>query len=319
MSIGVNEVNNNPLVSIIVPAYNAERTILDTIQSVQQQTFSNFEIIVINDGSTDNTLELLKSVCDERLKVFSYKNGGISTARNYGISHARGEFIAFLDADDLWTTDKLELQLAALQKHPKAGVAYSWTYFWHEKKSVYEGKPIFFQGNVQANLLVDDFISSGSNTLIRRQAIESTGEFDPTLISCADWDYWIRLAVNWDFVVVPKHQVYYRVSPNSISSNIEVVEKSAMAVVEKAFENAPTNLRYLKNQSLARVYQYCTQKYLQRKENSFDAVNQAAKRLSIAIYLHPPILLQKYTHTLLKWLLKKWVLVLTAKSVSFSN
>ncbi|MBD0347380.1 MAG: glycosyltransferase family 2 protein, partial [Coleofasciculus sp. Co-bin14] len=88
----------SPSISVIIPAYNVERTILETIESVQQQTLSDFELIVINDGSTDRTLELLNTVKDPRLKVFSYTNGGLPTARNRGISHATGEFIAFLDA-----------------------------------------------------------------------------------------------------------------------------------------------------------------------------------------------------------------------------
>lgn len=103
-----------PTISVIVPAYNAENTILETIGSVQQQTFSDFELIVINDGSNDRTLELLNSLTDSRLKIFSYENAGVGVARNRGISHATGKFIAFLDADDLWTPDKLELQLATL-------------------------------------------------------------------------------------------------------------------------------------------------------------------------------------------------------------
>ena len=124
-----------PTISIVIPAYNAERTILETIKSVQKQTFSDFEIIVINDGSTDRTLELVLSVEEPRLKIFSYQNGGVSVARNRGISHATGEFIAFLDADDLWTSDKLELQLAGLKQHPEAGIAYSWTYNMSEKRT----------------------------------------------------------------------------------------------------------------------------------------------------------------------------------------
>jgi glycosyltransferase involved in cell wall biosynthesis len=123
----------SPTISVIIPAYNAERTILETIASVQQQTFSNFELIVINDGSTDRTLELLNSLEDPRLKIFSYSNGGLPVARNRGIYHATGEFITFLDADDLWTPDKLELQLTALQQHSEAGVAYSWTHYMDEK------------------------------------------------------------------------------------------------------------------------------------------------------------------------------------------
>src|SRR5690242_20728341 len=100
----------SPQISVIIPVYNGERTILETIASVQQQTFSDFELIVINDGSTDRTLELLNSVEDPRLKILSYSNGGLPVARNRGISHATGEFITFIDADDLWTSDKLEAQ-----------------------------------------------------------------------------------------------------------------------------------------------------------------------------------------------------------------
>jgi len=87
-----------PTISVIIPAYNAGSTILETITSVQQQTFSDFEIIVINDGSKDRTLELLSTVKDPRLKIFSYSNGGVPVARNHGLEHATGDFIAFLDA-----------------------------------------------------------------------------------------------------------------------------------------------------------------------------------------------------------------------------
>src|SRR4028119_270042 len=132
-----------PTISVIVSAYNAEQTILETITSVLNQTFSNFELLVINDGSTDRTLELLSTVKDPRLKIFSYPNGGVSVARNRGITQASGEFIAVLDADDLWTVDKLELQLAALQEHPEAGLAYSWAYYMDEQaKSIQPSEPV---------------------------------------------------------------------------------------------------------------------------------------------------------------------------------
>ena len=161
-----------PIISVIIPTYNAELTIIETITSVQQQTFSDFELIIIDDGSSDQTLELISSVGDKRIRFFSYDNAGVSVARNRGISHATGEFIAFLDHDDLWTPDKLDLQLAALRQHPDAGVAYSWTlFFMNEKReSFYAGEPTFYEGNVYAQLLVSDFIVSASNPLICKQA-----------------------------------------------------------------------------------------------------------------------------------------------------
>lgn len=177
-----------PTISVVIPAYNAKYTILKTIESVQKQTFSDVEIIVINDGSTDGTLEIIKSITDQRLKIFSYENGGLPVARNRGIYHETGEFISFIDADDLWTQDKLEKQLALLQQHPEAGVAYSWTSYFidGQEEAIFPYAPVFFAGDVYDKLLVSNFIANGSNVLVRSQAIKSVGEFEPTLKSCED-------------------------------------------------------------------------------------------------------------------------------------
>ncbi len=299
-----------PIISVIIPAYNAERTILETIESIQQQTFSDFEIIVINDGSTDKTLELLQNIKDNRLKILSYENGGVCVARNRGISHATGELIAFLDADDMWTPDKLELQLAALQQHPEAGVAYSWTYFMYEQEgSVVPGKPVFFEGNVYPKLLVENFIAHGSNLLIWRKVIESVGEFDSTFPHCADWDFYLRLAAQYPFVLVPKHQIFYRQSSGSMTSKIDGIEKQMLKLFEKSYQTAPSEYQYLKNQSLAWLYAYCTQQYLQHSTD-LNEVNKAGHKLWTAICWHPQILLGDYAQSLIRWLIKKWILIL---------
>lgn len=300
-----------PTISVIIPAYNAENTILETIKSVRQQTFSDFEIIIINDGSTDRTLELLENIEDNRLKIFSYENGGLSVARNRGISQASGEYIAFLDADDLWTPDKLELQLKALQQHSEAGVAYSWTYYMNEQgTSSHPGISRFFEGDVRANLLVNNFIASGSNPLIRRQAIKSVGDFDSTCAGCADWDYWLRLSAKWHFVVVPKHQIFYRQSSGSMSSaKVQHMEDDGLRVIEKTFQTVPVELKFLKNRSLAWFYQYCTQQYLKQDVSNTKALLVAEQKLWTAIRLHPPILLEYYARNLIIWSIKKWILV----------
>jgi glycosyltransferase involved in cell wall biosynthesis len=298
-----------PIISVIIPAYNAERTILETITSVQQQTFSDFEIIIINDGSSDRTLELLHNITDERLKIFSYENGGLPVARNRGISHATGEFLAFLDADDLWTPDKLELQLAALQQHSEAGVAYSWTSFMDDKgESLSPGEPIFIEGNVYADLLVNNFLASGSNPLIRKQAIKSTGGFDSAFPHCADWEYWLRLAASWYFVVVPKHQIIYRQSSGGMSSKIDGIEKQLFIMIEKVYQTVPQRLQYLKNHSLAWVYRYCAEKFLQYGTSNINDVNRAGMELWNAIRLNPKILLERYTQNIFKWFIKKWII-----------
>lgn len=297
-------------ISVIIPAYNAERTILATIASVQKQTFSDFEIVVIDDGSTDRTSELVKSIGDERIQVFSYPNGGVCAARNRGISHATGEFIAPLDSDDLWTSDKLELQLAALQKHPKAGVAYSWTSdFLDGQEEIFcHYDPVLFEGNVLSELLIRNFLNSGSNPLIRRKAIESVGEFDPACTLFEDWDFYLRLALHWPFVVVPKYQIRYRLSPYSGSAQVKAIEKNGLFTIEKVYSMVPAELQSLKSQTLGDFYQYCAQQYLRYGKNVSE-INQAAPRIWKAIHLHPQNLFSKHTQGLIRWFIKRWVLL----------
>lgn len=287
-----------PIISVIVPAYNCESTIIETITSIQVQTLFDIEIIIINDGSTDNTLNLLTKIQDERLKIFSYENGGLPTARNRGITHATSPYISFIDADDLWAPDKLELQLAALLNHPNAGVAYSWTIcIDNEGKNFYPGVQASYQGNVLSHLLVCNFIASGSNVLLRREVIDAVGEFDSTLKSCEDWDYWLRVARSWDFVVVTKPQIIYRLSSGAMSSKIEVMEKYQLLVLEKAFLKAPLELQHLKKQGQSYIYQFLTHLCLTRVKNK-GAVKAAAKNLWKSIYLHPKTLLTQKTQKL---------------------
>ncbi|HEY9675148.1 MAG TPA: glycosyltransferase family A protein [Waterburya sp.] len=297
-----------PKISVVIPAYNAERTIKETIESVQKQTFSDFELIIINDGSTDRTLEILQSIEDSRLKILSYLNGGLSVARNRGISQATGEFIAFLDADDFWKSDKLERQLAVLEQHPDAGVAYSWTYFMNEReKCLFLGSRLSYEGNVYADLLLKNFLANGSNPLIRRQAIESVGEFDPTLSHFADWDYWLRLARNWPFVVVSDYQIFYRQSSSTMSSKVEGIKEEGLFMIEKAFQSAPEEFRSLKNRSLCMLFQYCTELYLQHRTDS-NGLQKAGQNMWIAIRLYPQTLLEQETQKLvIKFILKRLV------------
>jgi len=253
-----------PKISVIIPAYNAEKTIKETIESVLSQTLSQFEIIVINDGSQDKTLEVVSRILDPRLKVLSYPNAGVSVSRNRGISQAAGDYVSFLDADDLWTPDKLETQLKALQANPKAAVAYSWT-DWIDESGQFlrSGGHISVNGDVYAKLLLRDFVESGSNPLIRRQALTEVGGFDKSLNLAADWDMWLRLAARYEFVAVPSSQILYRVSPNSMSSNVWKMEAESLQIIERAFAVAPESLQHLKREVLGSRYKYLTFKSLE--------------------------------------------------------
>jgi glycosyltransferase involved in cell wall biosynthesis len=286
------------IVSVIIPAYNAEKTILATLESVQRQTLSDFELIVIDDGSTDHTVDLAKTLQDPRLKIFSYQNGGVSVARNRGIQHASGDFISFIDADDLWMPDKLQLQLEALQKNPEAGVAYSWTIFVDEKGTVlYAQEPVFHEGNVYPHLLVENFILNGSNVLIRRQFVEAVGDFHAPLKYAEDWEFYIRLAALCTFVLVPKHQVTYLRSSQSATSKVDVMERDIVAHITRVFQTVPPEFQPLKNRSLACAYRYFAQQYISY-ELTDTAVNQASQKLRQAVRLEPKILLDKNTQKL---------------------
>jgi len=253
-----------PLISVIIPVYNGEKTIQETIESVLNQTFTDFELIVINDGSQDATLEIVERIQDPRLKAFSYTNAGQATSRNRGISHACGEYISFIDADDLWTPDKLEAQLRALQDNSQAAVAYSWTKCIDELGNFSRrGSHISVNGDVYAKLLLIDFIENGSNPLIRAQAIAEVGGFDESMTPSEDRDLWLRLAARYHFVAVPSPQVLYRQSANSASANILRMEAASLRVIEQAFSQAPEFLQYLKQSSLANIYKGLTFKALE--------------------------------------------------------
>jgi glycosyltransferase involved in cell wall biosynthesis len=300
-----------PLISVIIPTYNARNTVLETIASVQAQTHHNLEIIVINDGSTDDVLELLTPIADRRLQIHSYPNGGLPVARNRGIAQAQGEYIAFIDADDLWTADKLERQLQALKANPQAGLAYSWTYFMEENgQRFHTDRPIWFAGNVLADLMLWNFLCHGSNPLIKRTVIDAVGEFDPTLPSAEDWDYWLRIATQWEFALVPAPQIYYRQSGSAMSAKVETMEMAQLEVLDRACQRAPTNLQSLL-QSLhqrgkAKIYQYSAQLYLIHGKDPHSR-RLASRKLWQAIRLDPQLWRdRKHQKLFLKVLLLKF-------------
>lgn len=143
-----------PLISVIIPVSNGEKTIRETIASALNQSFVNLEIIVVKDESQDLTLNSIPSIQDPRLKIFSYLNAGVANTRDRPVTHASGEFIAFLDADDLRTPDKLKAQLKALQANPQAAVAYSWVdYIDRAAKFLGNGNHVTASRNIYDKLL----------------------------------------------------------------------------------------------------------------------------------------------------------------------
>lgn len=273
-----------PLISVIIPTYNAEKTIGKTIASVLNQTYPHFEILIINDGSTDATLDVISHIPDPRIKIFSYPNKGLSPSRNRGIQQASGDYIALLDADDLWTPDKLADQLHALEQHPDAAVAYSWTdYIDSQDQLLHQGFYTKANGNVYLKLLLTNFLENGSNPLICKWALAEVGEFDCSLSNASDWEMWLRLAARYPFVCVAKRQVLYRVSSRSVSSNIRGMEACCLRILERHLANASPELQPIKQQSLSNLYLYFTFRTLeisQTRRSSFVSIyylGQAAR------------------------------------------
>ncbi|MEO6630786.1 MAG: glycosyltransferase family 2 protein [Mucilaginibacter sp.] len=214
-------------VSVIMPAYNAESYINDAIQSVRNQTFENWELIVVNDGSTDKTATIVDGLMaqDSRIKLVNQENKKQAAARNAGIRAASGIWLAFLDADDLWVPEKLKKQLNAAESYPNAGVIFSDGYT--------------FTGDVTNNLpygAVSGFFKSSEiykleykgnyipvlSVLMKKADADKIGPQDegPYLQGCEDWDYWIRLALDGvAFYGMEEKLFYYRKHASNMSNN----------------------------------------------------------------------------------------------------
>jgi glycosyltransferase involved in cell wall biosynthesis len=287
-----------PLVSVIVPAFNAAQTLPDTLDSILAQTFRNFELIVVDDGSTDGTRTLLERVRDPRMRVIGGSNRGLAAARNRGIEHAHGQLLTFIDADDRWTPDKLEDQVEALERNPDAVAAYSWTAFIDQNgRFLFAKEPSNCSGNVYAELLRSCFVASGSNVLVRRSAVDAAGAFDTTLPAAQDWEFCLRLAARWPFALVPRYQVLYRIQEGTMSGNADRCEDACVAICERAFGNNPL-LAARRRESLSNVKQYVAFLYLTRATGN-SIRTQAGRRLAECIRLYPRTLLTRKTIMLL--------------------
>jgi glycosyltransferase involved in cell wall biosynthesis len=296
-----------PLVSVVVPAYNAEETVLQTIHSIRGQTFTNFEILVIDDGSTDNTVARLQTIRDSRLQIFSYPHEGLAAVRNRGIEKSLGEFISFIDADDLWTPDKLELQVQALRERPDAAIAYSWTAFIdHKARFLFAKERSRLEGDVYPELLRHCFIASGSNVLVRRRCAVALGGFDTGIPSAQDWDFCLRVAERWPFAVVPRYQILYRISQSTMSANAERAEQGCLRVCDTAFSRTAVPPRKRK-ESLSNVKQYVAFLYLSRTAD-LDFHRKAGRKLAECVRVYPRTLLTRKTWNLfLTWALLHFI------------
>lgn len=221
----------NELISVVIPARNAGRFISRTLASACAQTHSQIEIIVVDDGSTDDTAAIVQQFAarDQRIRSIRTDHKGVSAARNQAIAAARGRYIAPLDADDLWHPDKLARQVDVLRNaRSDVGVVYCWSAGIDERDRIV--LPVWnnsrASGDVLHDIVVSGILSNGSTPLIRREAIEMAGGYDENLRFCEDWKFYTALAGVCHFAVIPECLTGYRLHDESASMNLLPMEKS---------------------------------------------------------------------------------------------
>jgi glycosyltransferase involved in cell wall biosynthesis len=290
---------SKPKVSVLVPAYNAMEYLPKTISSVIDQTYQDFEIIIVNDGSVDEIETWAKQLSDSRIKLVSQANQGLASARNTGLANARGEYIAFIDADDLWLSSKLEKQVQVLDSNPDVGVVYSWIALIDEKGSLLgKIRKNYAQGNVWVELTTHNIVECGSVALVRRACFDKVGLFDEDLpFSCSeDWDMWLRIAPDYKFGLVKEPLVYYRCHSTNLSSRWQAMEESFQIVLEKAFEAAPDSLKSYKNRSYGFAKLRVAWKALQNSDGDYQT---SLKKKKEAVSFYPQI---KYTNEYIRFM-----------------
>ena len=248
------------LVSVILPVFNGQDTLLEAVDSVLAQTYKDLELIIVNDGSTDRTSYILDTLIDPRVNVISTSNQGVSTARNTALLQSKGDFISFIDSDDVWLPQKIEQQVASCDLHKSTICFTSFRKFF---KSPVHSHPchnfdpflLFFPLN--KSILANNPIAL-STTLISRSVFQYVGLFDDTLQGPEDWDYWIRARDIATYVYIPSVLVFYRKSPGSITSNFDSFEHQEWQVLKKHCIDNPSVGDFLKHIAVLVYHVKCT-------------------------------------------------------------
>ncbi len=250
--------NANPLVSIIIPAYKAAAYIEETINSVLQQTYQHWELLIVDDGSPDHQDDLIWPYveADKRVQYVQQQNSGVSVARNNGFSQSKGELIAFLDADDVWLPQNLEKKIALFHQDPDLGLV-------HSDLAVIDSASNL-TGEIKcgkAGYILDDLLAwtgtcvpTPSSILVKREVVEKVGGFDPKLSNAADQEFFFRVANAYKIGRVPEVTWHYRIHANNMHSNIEVMERDALLAYQRAEENNLFKTKAFRNQCFANMY-----------------------------------------------------------------
>jgi glycosyltransferase involved in cell wall biosynthesis len=231
-----NKIDIKPQVSVIIPTYNRGWIIKEAIDSVLAQDYTEFELIVVDDGSTDHTSDILDSYGDD-IKVLSQKNKGVSAARNLGIAEASGKFIAFLDSDDLWLPQKLTFQIEFINQTPDALICQT-EEVWirnglrvNPKKRHKKPSGMIFKPSLELCLV------SPSAVMIQRSLLDRVGEFDETLPACEDYDLWLRISCRFPVHLIDAPLIIKRGGHDDQLSRGAGLDKFRIKAIEKIIKS----------------------------------------------------------------------------------
>ena len=290
-------------VSVVVPTYNYGRFIGEAIESVFRQTHPVVEVVVVDDGSTDGT-EATVSEFGIAVRYISQKNAGVCEARNRGVAESSGEFIAFLDADDIWEPTKIEKQLAKFAENPEIGLVHCAMREFHSET----GETIRLHSDGQEGWVADELLLwerpavnvSGSSVMVSRKAFDAVNGFDPRMKVGEDWDFCYRVARRFRVGFVDELLVNYRSHGAAAHRNVAEMERGMGLFYEKAFAEGGREVLRLKNRALSNFHRVLAGSYFHSGDYGqflrHAALSVRRRPTAIAYFLQFP--LRRIRHSL---------------------
>ena len=264
------QLSTGPLVSIIIPSYNMALLAVRAVESVLNQTYQNIEIIVVDDGSADDTRQRLEPFKD-KIRYFYKTNGGVCSARNVGLREAKGEYIGLLDSDDTYMPEKVERCLDFLQKNPDYGFVHTDTYLVDSQGEIierYDHPKGRYDGWITRRLLMGNFIANPTN-FFRRECYDRCGGYEESLFPPGDWDLWLRISRHYKIGYIDAPLSRYSVLSNSCFNDLERTRREEQWVLDRFFQDERRWDGSIKNKAYSEFHLRNAQCYfVKRQEDS---------------------------------------------------